>query len=126
MSIVIERAVTAYLRAWCESDPTARTNLIESCWSIDGRLVSASREIRGRTALAETMTRFAPQLIRIRLLSVIDAGRTSFRFRGVADLRDGTSAEAFDAGEVDAAGRIALILTFAGPLADAGGGAVAR
>jgi hypothetical protein len=67
------------------------------------------------------MTAFFPRLHRIRLLSVIDHGKTSFRFRGVADLHDGTTGENFDAGEIDADGRISLILTFAGPLADAAG-----
>ena len=53
-------------------------------------------EIRGRAALAAAMARFDPQLVRIRMLSVIDAGLTTLRFRGVADLQDGTNAEAFD------------------------------
>jgi hypothetical protein len=94
--------------------------LLEACFADDGRLVSRSREIRGRAALAEFLTPFLadPDLLRIRVLSVIDAGRTTFRFRSVAERRDGTRFESFDAGEIDGDGRISLILTFAGPLAD--------
>ena len=58
-----------------------------------------------------------PDVVGIRVLSVVDAGRTTFRLRSAAELRDGTLLESFDAGEVDAEGRISLILTFAGPLA---------
>ncbi len=121
MPSAIEVAVTTYIRAWTEPDPATRAAMLDACWSADGRLVTAGRELRGRAALAEFMAAFFPRLHRIRLLSVIDAGKTSFRFRGVAELRDGTSGEAFDAGEIDADGRISLILTFAGPLADAAG-----
>jgi hypothetical protein len=39
----------------------------------------------------------------------------------VVERRDGTSLEFFDAGEIDADGRISLLLTFDGPLDDAGG-----
>lgn len=41
--------------------------------------------------------------------------------RAVSDFRNGTSAEAFDAGQIDEDGRIALILTFAGALGEAVG-----
>jgi len=52
--------------------------------------------------------------------SAVDACGTTFRFRAVTERRDGTSLESFDAGEIDAAGRISVLLTFAGPLAEAG------
>lgn len=84
--------------------------------------VTRSREIRGRAALDAEIARFLadPQFGRIRLTSAIDAHRTTFRVRAVVDRRDGsTSAEAFDAGEIDSDGRISVILTFAGPLGDA-------
>ena len=95
--------------------------MIDSCFASDARMVTRSREIRGRVALAAMLDRFLadPQLLRIRLISAIDARGTTFRYRAVADFRDGTSAESFDAGEVDKNGQISLILTFAGPLQDA-------
>jgi hypothetical protein len=40
------------------------------------------------------------------------------RGRSIVERRDGTSIEFFDAGEIDADGRIATLLVFAGPLAD--------
>lgn len=119
MPTAIEITVDTYVRAFTEPDPQARARMIEACWAEDGRLVSKSREIRGRVALGEFMAQFSSRLVRIRMVSALDCGKTIFRMRGFADLRDGTSAESFDAGEVDADGRISLILTFAGPLADA-------
>jgi len=59
-----------------------------------------------------------PQLLGFRLASVIDAAGTTFRFRSIVERRDGTMLEFFDAGEIDADGRIATLLVFAGPLAD--------
>src|SRR4051795_6275144 len=121
MPTPVEVAVDTYIRAWSEPDPAVRATMIEACFAADGRIVTRSREIRGRAALADEIARFLadPQWLRIRLTSAIDAAGTTFRFRGVAERRDGTSAEAFDAGEVDATGRIKLLLTFAGPLGDA-------
>jgi hypothetical protein len=94
--------------------------MLEACFAEDGRMVTRSREIRGRAGLAEEMARFLadPRLLRIRVTSAIDARGTTFRFRGIAEFRDGTTIEAFDAGEVDATGRISLLLTFAGPLGE--------
>jgi predicted cupin superfamily sugar epimerase len=81
-------------------------------------MVTRSREIRGRASLAAALTGFLadPRLARVRLASAIDAEGTTFRYRAVAERWDGTTAESFDAGEIDASGRISLLLTFAGPL----------
>jgi hypothetical protein len=57
-----------------------------------------------------------PQLLRVRVTSAIDARGPTFRFHAVVDRNDGASLESFDAGEIDASGRISLLLTFAGPL----------
>jgi hypothetical protein len=117
----VEIAVDTYIRACLERDVEVRAELFRACLADDVRMVTSSREIRGRAALIHDLTRFLddPRLLRIRLLSAVDARGTTFRYRALAELRDGTSAEAFDAGEIDATGRISLILTFAGPLADA-------
>jgi hypothetical protein len=121
MSSPVEAAVDTYIRACCTRDPVVRSELLEASLAPDVRMVTGGREIRGRAALIEELTRSLadPRLLRIRLLSAVDARGTIFRYRAVADMRDGTSAEAFDAGEIDADGRISLILTFAGALADA-------
>lgn len=111
-------AAETYVRASSERNPAARAALLEACFAEDGRMVTRSREIRGRAAVIAAFDRFLadPELLGIRLLSAIDAQGTTFRFRAVADFRNGTSAEAFDAGEVDENGRISSLLTFAGPL----------
>jgi hypothetical protein len=113
--------VDTYIRAASERDPQARAALLEACFAADGRIVSRSREIRGRAALGDEIAKLLadPQLLRIRVVSAIDAGGSTFRFRSVVERRDGTNLEFFDAGEVDATGRISLVLTFAGPLAPA-------
>jgi hypothetical protein len=117
----VELAVDTYIRAVGERDPAARAAMLSACFASDGRMVTASREIRGRAALTAELDRVLsdPKLSSIRLLSAIDARGTTFRYRAVAEFRDGTSTESFDVGEIDANGQISLLLTFAGPLQDA-------
>lgn len=121
MASTEETAVETYVRACTERDAALRTTLLEACLAESVRMVTRSRTIGGRAALIRELNRFlaSPQLLRVRLISALDAGGTTFRYRALAEFADGTSAEAFDAGELDADGRIGLILTFAGPLADA-------
>jgi hypothetical protein len=116
----VENAVDTYIKAWSEHDPAVRATMIEACFAADGRIVMRGREIRGRAELAEAMAKFLadPQSLRVRVTSAIDARGTTFRFRVVTERRDGTSAESLDAGEIDATGRISLLLTFAGPLGE--------
>jgi hypothetical protein len=120
MPSAVERAVDTYIRAACERDPAARQALIEECFAADGRMVTRSREIRGRDGLAAELAKFHadPQWRRIRMTSAIDARGTTFRYHSVAERHDGTTAEFFDAGEIDAEGRIRLLLVFAGPLGE--------
>jgi hypothetical protein len=100
---LVETAVDTYIRASSEHDPVARAAMIEACFAADGRVVTRSREIRGRAALADEIERLLanPQLQRVRVLSVIDAGKTTFRFRSAVEYLDGKVLEFFDAGEVD-------------------------
>ena len=53
------------------------------------------------------------------MASAIDTVGTTFRYRSIVENRDGSTVELFDAGELDADGRIATLLVFSGPLADA-------
>lgn len=117
----VQFAVSTYIRAVCKCDREARGALFDACLADDVRMVTRGREIRGRAQIAEELNRFLadPQLLRVRVTSAVDTGEKTFRYRAVADFRNGMSAEAFDAGEVDETGRIALILTFAGPLGEA-------
>jgi hypothetical protein len=111
-------AVETYVRAWQERDPDVRARLLEECFAADGRFVTRGRVYQGRAALAQLMatTHADPLFVAIRVIGAIDAVGRTFRFRAVVDRADGTSPEAFEAGELDDDGRIATILTFPGPL----------
>ena len=116
----VETAAETYVRAVGERDPAARAKLLEACFAEDGRFVTRSAVIRGRAAIDAMIARFHadPQSLGFRMTSVIDAAGTTFRYRSVVERRDGTSLEFFDAGEIDAEGRITTMLVFGGPLAD--------
>ena len=117
MACAVETAVDTYIRIFSEPDSDKRAELIEACFATNGRIVTRSREIRGHSGVAEMANRFItdPEVLRVRVLAV-DAQNTTFRLRALTDLRDGRSIEVNDAGEIDAEGRISLLLTFAGPL----------
>ncbi len=116
----VEVAVDTYIRAVCKSDHETRVALLEQCLAPDIRMVTSGREICGRTEFVGELNRFLsdPNLAQVRVSSAVQAKGKTFRYRAIAEFKNGTSAEAFDAGEIDAKGRIALILTFAGPLPD--------
>ena len=119
MPTPVEIAADTYIKVWTERDPALRATMIEACFAIDGRIVTRSRDIVGRAAFAEMVARVQadPQFRRVRVTSAIDARRSTFRFTGVIEHEDGSSSvESFDAGEIDASGRISCLLTFAGPL----------
>jgi hypothetical protein len=115
-----ETAVLTYIRAASEPDAEARMSLLARCFAAEGRMVTGGREMKGRAAIAEMLTRAHadPEMVGIRILSGIDTQGSLFRFRAAIEKRDGSLIEGFDAGEVDAAGQISLILTFAGALAE--------
>ena len=119
----VETAVHTYVSAVDERDPAARAKLIEACFAENGRLVTRSTVIRGRAGIEAMLGRFHadPEILGARLTSAVDAVGTTFRYRSIVERRDGTSIEFFDAGEIDADGRIVTLLAFAGPLADASG-----
>jgi hypothetical protein len=121
MPSIVQTAVETYIRATTERDPALRMKLAEACIAPEIRIVTRSRELRGRAALLEEMARFLanPEFAGIRILSTLDAQGTTFRFRSCVVHRDGREDEFFDAGEIDETGRIRLLLLFAGSLADA-------
>lgn len=83
-------------------------------------MVTGGREIRGRAEVLAMLDRFwsDPEVLGVRVTSVVDARGAIFRYRAVTDFRTGPSVEVFDAGEINGEGKISLILTFAGPLED--------
>jgi hypothetical protein len=123
MTMPIQATVDTYVKACMERNPARRAALLERCFSENGRMVTASQEIVGRAGLLKMLDRFwaDPDLLGVRVTTVVDAKGTIFRYRAIADFANGRTAEAFDAGEIDASGRISLILTFAGPLTDSTG-----
>jgi hypothetical protein len=119
MSIPSEVAAQTFVKAWQEPDPAARARLIEACFADDGRIVSRGAVIHGRAGLATAMNEFFadPRGLSARLVGGIDAQGQLFRFRSAVEDRDGRVVfDGFDAAEVDAEGRIKVLLTF-GPAA---------
>lgn len=119
MASPVEVAVDTYIRVFSEPDPAKRDALIEACCAPDVLLVARSREFRGRAAIADLANRFfaEPNMLGIRVVARDAQGKT-FRLRVLTDAREGSVPEVYDAGLIDDSGRIALILTFAGPLQD--------
>jgi hypothetical protein len=112
-----EIAAQNYVAAWREPDAVTRARLIDACFATEGRIVSPGAVIRGRAGLAAAMDDFFadPRGLSARLVSAIDAQGPIFRFRSAVEDRDGRiDFDGFDAAEVDAAGRITVLLTFGG------------
>jgi len=112
-----ELAAQTYVAAWQEPDAVTRGRLLDGCFAADGRIVSPGAVIRGRAALAAAIDDLLadPRGLSARLVSTIDAQGPLFRFRSVVEDRDGRIVfDGFDAGEVDADGRITVLLTFGG------------
>jgi hypothetical protein len=119
-----EIAAQTYVAAWQEPDAVARARLLERCFAADGRIVSPGAVIRGRAALAKAIDDFFadPRGLSARLASGIDAQGPVFRFRSAVEDRDRRIVlDGFDAGEVDADGRITVLLTFSGIMGGLGG-----
>ena len=114
----VELAATTYIRAAGERDPAARAKLLEACIADDARLVTRSSVIRGRAGFDAMIARFLAdrEMVGFRVTSAVDAAGATFRYRSVAIRRDGSELEFFDAGEIDADGRIITLLVFAGAL----------
>lgn len=119
MASPVEVAVENYIRVFSERDEGKRAALIEASCAPDIRLIARSREFRGREAIADLANRFFadPNMLGIRVVARDAQGKT-FRLRVLTDAREGSIPEVYDAGMIDDSGRIALILTFAGPLVD--------
>src|SRR4029077_13826511 len=107
-----ELAARTYIAAWQEPDAAARARLIEACFAADARIVAPGAVIRGRAGLAKAIDDlFAdPRGLSARLTSAIDVQGPMFRFRSVVAEREGRVVfDGFDAGEVDADGRITVL-----------------
>jgi hypothetical protein len=117
MSSPTEVAARTYVAAWREPDAAARARLIDACFAVDGRIVAPGTVIHGRAGLAKAIgDLFAdPRGLSARLTSAINVQGPLFRFRSVVEDRDGRVVfDGFDAAEVDADGRITVLLAFGG------------
>ena len=117
MPSATEAAVLTYAAAWAEPDPDKRARMIEECFAADGRIATSGAGICGRAALAAAITEFRadPRGLSVRLAGAIDVQGRKFRISTVVEQRDGAASGFFDAGEVDADGRIAILITFREP-----------
>lgn len=116
---MIEDTVRTYVAAWMEPDPRKRAPLLEACFAVDGRICTRGTTIQGRAGLDTAIANLHERLpgLTIRMTSRLDVQGRMFRMRGEAIRGDGSVFGVnHDAGEVDADGRIALILTFDGDL----------
>jgi hypothetical protein len=117
MSSPAEAAARTYVAAWQEGDPAARARLIEACFAPDARIVAPGAVIRGRAELAKAIADLHadPRGLSARLTSAVEAQGRLFRFRSVVETREGQVVfDGFDAAEVDADGRITVLLAFGG------------
>ncbi|HLK90963.1 MAG TPA: nuclear transport factor 2 family protein [Polyangia bacterium] len=125
MSSPTEVAARTYVAAWQEPDPAARARLIDACFAPDARIVAPGAVIGGRAGLEKAIRDLLadPRGLSARLTSAIDVQGCLFRFRSVVADRDGRVVfDGFDAAEVDAEGRITVLLAFGGaPPAPASG-----
>ncbi|MBA3460368.1 MAG: hypothetical protein H0T46_10435 [Deltaproteobacteria bacterium] len=85
------------------------------------RTSSLEPSLKGQKAFARGSPPFSrrPAGPRLSHGERINAAGSTIRYRSIVERRDGTTIEFFDAGEIDAAGRISTMLVFTGPLADA-------
>jgi hypothetical protein len=117
MASSIEATVRTYAAVWGEPDPAKRARMIEECFAADGRIATSGAGIRGRAELAAAITelRADPRGLAVRLAGPIDVQGRKFRIHSSIEQRDGGSTAFFDAGEVDADGRISILITFREP-----------
>jgi hypothetical protein len=117
MSSSTEAAVRTYAAAWDEPDAEKRARMIEDCFAADGRIATSGAGICGRDALAAAISEFRadPRGQTVRIEGAIDVQGRKFRIHTVVEQRDGSKTAFFDAGEVNADGRIAMLITFREP-----------
>ena len=113
----VAETIDAYVAAWAETDADKRRALIERAWAADGSYVDPIADIEGRDALSEMIAGFHAQSPGSTIVktSGIDQHHDKIRFAWAMRGADGkTMLEGIDVGEVDADGKLALIVGFWG------------
>jgi hypothetical protein len=111
--------VDGYMGAWNETDPTARSRLLDEVWAEDGRHVDQMLDVRGRSAFAEHIGNVQQQFPGhvIRRTSGVDAHNELFRVGWELAAPDGTVTLAgIDVGIRGEDGKIQAIAGFWGDL----------
>jgi len=118
MTTPVETAVRTYIEAAEARDKSKRDALLRACFAEDARFVTRSTVVRGHAALVAMFDAFYadPNNAGVKLTTRVDAVGSTFRYGSIVEFRDGRTAEFFDAGEIDADGKIVTMLVFAGPL----------
>jgi len=103
-----------YVAAWNERDAARRARLLDECLADDFRLVTSGTVLRGREGLDGAIAAFQARRpgARAAMAGPLEVQGRLFRVTGVVEEDGQPPAWAFDAGEVDEAGRVRTILTF--------------
>lgn len=112
------KAVTQYMAAWNEADPSVRNTILEGCWADHGIYVDPNVELTGRDALSQYISEAQAERpgARLELVSGIDTHHDVLRFLWRLVRADGTAGDtSIDFGETDRDGRLVKVVGFFGP-----------
>lgn len=117
MSYDLKDVLAAYGAAWVETDRTKRAELLEACWSENGRYIDPNSSVQGRKEMADHIGGFHTQMpgARIELTSGASEhnSRIYFNWRMVTK-EGGVAIEGVDFGTLSSDGRIQEIVGFFG------------
>ena len=111
------KAVTQYMAAWNEADPSARNRILEQCWADHGVYVDPNVTLSGREALSRHISKVQAERpgARLEFVSGIDTHHNVLRFRWRLIRADGTAGDkSIDFGETGLDGRLIKIVGFFG------------
>lgn len=114
----LQTALARYLAAWHEPDPEIRRAHLTAIWAPDGLFVDPRDRIVGRENLLAHITRFRQEYpgVTFEATSGIELHHEVFRYTWQMRTADGqVRLQAFDVGQLDSQGQIALLIGFFGP-----------
>lgn len=114
----LKESLARYLAAWHEPDPEIRRSHITAVWAPDGLFVDPRDRIAGRENLLAYITKFRQEFpgVIFEATSGFDLHHEVFRYSWQMRAADGkVQLQAFDVGQLDGQGQIALLIGFFGP-----------
>ena len=114
----LQESLARYLAAWHEPDAELRRAHLTAVWAPDGLFVDPRDRIAGREALLAHITRFRQEFpgLTFEATSGFELHHDVFRYTWQMRTPDGNVAlRAFDVGQLDSQGQIALLIGFFGP-----------